>query len=383
MAEPSIVVDYVIKNPNNATGTYNVYFRDLDPDGDGQEIIDSFYEGVRRKISPIDWNADSTSPVYIENKPTIPAAQIQADWSVNDSSNVAYILHKPDFISSISITAVYANDNSATSIGEISFEKNGISTTAELFIPTIEILPSISASSEVIIDGETATFSNIDLGTINGTHLYAPASIATGEVSVTANYSAGTQIATINETDIYVPDAVKAAKTVSPMEFIHYQTSGMSEEQVLSSSVNNAKFQEINTFGINFNTYITELEYLYIDSSHTQSLYDALLVIRNEIRNNKSAYLIIGNRHILITGEKTYYLGAVEPLTIFECSFLSNNDYYDLFFDSNGTYVNQRTSMTAAERLSKITVENKPVSIIFDMATDNGTVYFVSDISSS
>lgn len=41
-----------------------------------------------------DWNeADTTSPAYIDNKPTIPAAQVNADW--NAMSGVEEILNKP------------------------------------------------------------------------------------------------------------------------------------------------------------------------------------------------------------------------------------------------------------------------------------------------
>ena len=40
------------------------------------------------------WNeADNTSPAYIQNKPTIPAAQVNSDWNAN--SGVAEILNKP------------------------------------------------------------------------------------------------------------------------------------------------------------------------------------------------------------------------------------------------------------------------------------------------
>ena len=41
------------------------------------------------------WNeTDTTAPSYIQNKPTIPAAQVNSDW--NASSGVAQILNKPD-----------------------------------------------------------------------------------------------------------------------------------------------------------------------------------------------------------------------------------------------------------------------------------------------
>lgn len=41
-----------------------------------------------------DWNEnDNTSLAYIQNKPTIPAAQVNADW--NSNSGVSEILNKP------------------------------------------------------------------------------------------------------------------------------------------------------------------------------------------------------------------------------------------------------------------------------------------------
>lgn len=42
------------------------------------------------------WNeADNTSPAYIQNKPTIPAAQVQSNWTEADSTNISYIQNKP------------------------------------------------------------------------------------------------------------------------------------------------------------------------------------------------------------------------------------------------------------------------------------------------
>lgn len=43
-----------------------------------------------------DWTqADSDAVDYIKNKPVIPAAQVQADWSQADSDAVDYIKNKP------------------------------------------------------------------------------------------------------------------------------------------------------------------------------------------------------------------------------------------------------------------------------------------------
>lgn len=42
------------------------------------------------------WNeTDTTSAAYIQNKPTIPAAQVQADWNQSDNAAVDYIKNKP------------------------------------------------------------------------------------------------------------------------------------------------------------------------------------------------------------------------------------------------------------------------------------------------
>lgn len=43
------------------------------------------------------WNEnDTTSPAYIQNKPTIPAAQVQADWNQSDNTAPDYIKNKPN-----------------------------------------------------------------------------------------------------------------------------------------------------------------------------------------------------------------------------------------------------------------------------------------------
>ena len=43
-----------------------------------------------------DWTStDNTSKAYIANKPVIPAAQIQSDWTITDNTSKAYIVNKP------------------------------------------------------------------------------------------------------------------------------------------------------------------------------------------------------------------------------------------------------------------------------------------------
>lgn len=39
--------------------------------------------------------ATTTSPAFIKNKPTIPAAQVQSDWGVTDEASKSFIKNKP------------------------------------------------------------------------------------------------------------------------------------------------------------------------------------------------------------------------------------------------------------------------------------------------
>lgn len=63
------------------------------------------------------WNeTDNTDPSYIQNKPTIPAAQVNSDWTAN--SGVAQILNKPDLTDMATKTWV-GNQGYLTSAREV------------------------------------------------------------------------------------------------------------------------------------------------------------------------------------------------------------------------------------------------------------------------
>ena len=48
------------------------------------------------EVAQANWNeTDTESPSYIQNKPTIPAAQVQSDWNQSDDTAVDYIKNKP------------------------------------------------------------------------------------------------------------------------------------------------------------------------------------------------------------------------------------------------------------------------------------------------
>lgn len=66
-----------------------------------------------------DWNeSDTSDPSYIQNKPTIPAAQVNADW--NASSGVAEILNKPTIPPAVTVDQTYnsssTNPQSGTAV---------------------------------------------------------------------------------------------------------------------------------------------------------------------------------------------------------------------------------------------------------------------------
>lgn len=61
-----------------------------------------------------DWNeTDNTDPAYIQNKPTIPAAQVNADW--NSSSGVSEILNKPT-LAAVATSGDYSDLSNTPSI---------------------------------------------------------------------------------------------------------------------------------------------------------------------------------------------------------------------------------------------------------------------------
>lgn len=63
-------------------------------------------DNLNDKLKQADWNeSDTSDPAYINNKPTIPAAQVNADWNAN--SGVAQILNKPTNVSAFTNDAGY------------------------------------------------------------------------------------------------------------------------------------------------------------------------------------------------------------------------------------------------------------------------------------
>ena len=74
-----------------------------------------------------DWTqVDDTKVDFIKNKPTIPAAPVQSDWTESDSSSLAYIKHKPTIFAPKSFAITSCNDGEQTGTKEEVMQACGI-----------------------------------------------------------------------------------------------------------------------------------------------------------------------------------------------------------------------------------------------------------------
>ena len=83
------------------------------------------------------WNeSDNTSLAYIQNKPTIPAAQVNSDW--NASSGVAQILNKPS-LATVATSGNYSDLNGTPSLATVATSGDYDDLTNK---PTIPVVPT-------------------------------------------------------------------------------------------------------------------------------------------------------------------------------------------------------------------------------------------------
>ena len=75
--------------------------------------LDSIASGAERNVQA-DWNVtNTTNDSYIQNKPTIPAAQIPADWDQTTTTAADYIKNKPTVLSDFDVPPYTNNDGRA------------------------------------------------------------------------------------------------------------------------------------------------------------------------------------------------------------------------------------------------------------------------------
>jgi hypothetical protein len=75
-----------------------------------------------------DWSqTDNTQADYIKNKPTIPDAQIQSDWNQADTTKADYIKNKPTIPAPYVLPTASANDLGGIKVGtNLSIDANGV-----------------------------------------------------------------------------------------------------------------------------------------------------------------------------------------------------------------------------------------------------------------
>lgn len=120
----------------------------------------------------------------LRNKPTIPAAQVQADWDVTDTTSKAYIKNKPYIPSGVVIDQIY--DGTSTNA------QSGVAIAGAGFLTSIpsDYLQNLSSRSDALtIDGTaTSSIGAINIG--NGSSASGTGAISLGSnSSATGSYS--------------------------------------------------------------------------------------------------------------------------------------------------------------------------------------------------
>lgn len=116
--------------------------------------------------------ATSGSYSDLSNKPTIPAAQIQSDWSQTDSTAVDFIKNKPIIPSGVVIDQTY----------------DGTSTNAQ---------SGVAIQSELSTNYQSKLVSGTNIKTVNNTSL-----LGSGNIAVQPTLVSGTNIKTVNNTSL-------------------------------------------------------------------------------------------------------------------------------------------------------------------------------------
>ena len=94
-----------------------------------------------------DWNeTNSTAYGYIQNKPTIPPEQVQSDWTETDSTSKAFIKNKPTLPS-----AQVQSDWNETSTSSVSYIKNKPGNTTAGTTSGTLVPPTIGNTSSVVL----------------------------------------------------------------------------------------------------------------------------------------------------------------------------------------------------------------------------------------
>lgn len=123
----SSAVSYIQNKPSNLVQDASYVHTDENFTSAEKTKLAGIESGAEVNVQS-DWNeSDSSSDAYIQNKPTIPAAQVNSDW--NASSGVAQILNKPDLSVYATQSDLNGKQDTLTAGSNISISNNTISAT--------------------------------------------------------------------------------------------------------------------------------------------------------------------------------------------------------------------------------------------------------------
>lgn len=123
----SSAVSYIKNKPSNLVQDASYVHTDENFTSAEKTKLAGIESGAEVNVQS-DWNeSDSSSDAYIQNKPTIPAAQVNSDW--NSSSGVSEILNKPDLSVYATQSDLNGKQDTLTAGSNISISNNVISAT--------------------------------------------------------------------------------------------------------------------------------------------------------------------------------------------------------------------------------------------------------------
>ena len=391
---PSVAVDYVIQGTTNNPGEYHVYFTPLERD-QYNEPIETIYTGVKNRLlndlPQSDWNEiDTEKSTFIKNKPTITPTTVVQTVTAGSGVEIAKVngtsIYAPNSSGggefNLSVVPNY-DGNTGVDIGTINgthlytpnvtvsanySNSNGIDlgtiNNQHLYSPNITVTATYEEESTIESGAGYIDLENINLGTIDNTTLYFPAEL----IRVAPQYNGGINIGSVGGTNLFVPIF---NVNLSFEDFNYYKPPQNNNFEILTDYNTQPKYKQILDFGIRKNTYIDEIDYLFLSDTMTR-LSTALDDMVLAFRSYKNCFFRFNDKIIAITGVAGHQYIPVgspyEAVITFSCSTIYDNNYFsdELFLDD---------THTTEEIMELITTTDETFSIIFDRR--HATIYCV------
>ena len=179
-------VDYIKNKPANLVQDADYVHTDNNFTDDDEAKLAGIQAGAEVNVQA-NWNeTDSSSDAYIQNKPTIPAAQVNADW--NATSGAAEILNKPTIPTA---TSDLTNDSGFITLGDVPAQEQADWNQPFQGSPSyIKNKPTIPSGAQLVPPATSADANKVltvnALGAPDWARAQAPISAGNG-ISVTNN----------------------------------------------------------------------------------------------------------------------------------------------------------------------------------------------------